>query len=87
MALIDDLIERRTTITTLLSNMSLGDVGDKPNAMTADGGTSVNHVEYRLSLYKELAEINKLIEQENAIQAAIDNEDGAWELATELYPE
>jgi hypothetical protein len=85
MALIDDLLARRATITADLNAMTKLTVGGKPDANTADGGTTVGHIKWRLSLYEELKEINKLIVQEQAIQAAIDGEDGGWEVVTEGY--
>lgn len=83
MALIDDLKARRATILADLNAMTKTSVGGKPNAMTSDGGTAIDHVQWRKSLYEELGQINKLILDEGAVQAAIDNEDGAWEVVTE----
>lgn len=84
MGLIDDLRARRETILADLSAMTKLTVGGKPNAMTADGGTSVDHQSWRLSLYKELQEINRLIKEESEIEAAIDGDDGAFEIITDI---
>lgn len=85
MALIDDLLARKATITADLNAMTKLTVGGKPNANTADGGTTVDHVKWRLSLYEELKQINALIIAEEQVQAAINNENGGWEVVTEGY--
>ena len=83
MSLIEDLQARRATILADLSAMTKLTVGGKPNAMTADGGTTVDHVRWRLSLYQELKQINELIKQESEVIAAAAGEDGGWEVVTE----
>ena len=85
MALIDDLLARKATITADLNAMTKLTAGGKPNAKTADGGTTVDHVRWRLSLYEELKKINELIIAEDQVQAAIDGENGGWEVVSEGY--
>lgn len=84
MSAIDQLLARRQTILNDLAEMTKISVGGKPDAMSADSGTSVAHRQWRMSLYDELKHINELIKQENEIQAAVDGNDGAFEIITEI---
>jgi hypothetical protein len=65
--------------------MSITSIGGKPNAMTADGGTSVDHVGFRKSLLEELKMLDEAIMREAEVQAAIDDEDGSWEIESQVY--
>ena len=85
MAVIDDLKARRATVAAQLAAMSLGTVGDKPNANTADGGTTVDHVGYRDSLYRELKMLDELILNAGKVEEALANQDGSWEIETQVY--
>lgn len=77
-AYIAGLIARRTEIISELSVMTKLTVGGKPNAMSADGGTSVDHVKWRLSLYDELEKIDKALMRVGAVENGLD--DAAWEI-------
>ena len=61
---------RRSAILLELSNMSATEAGGLPNH---SGKANVDHVGYRLSLYRELEHISKLIDQIC----------GGWEVVTE----
>jgi hypothetical protein len=65
--------------------MTLTSVGGKPNANTADGGTTVDHVGFRKSLLEELKMLDEAILREADVQAALDNEDGSWEIESQVY--
>lgn len=85
MAFIDDLRTRRATVAAELAAMTKLTVGGKPNAMTADGGTSVDHVGFRRSLLEELKMLDEAILREAEVQAALDDEDGSWEIESQVY--
>jgi hypothetical protein len=53
--------------------------------MTADGGTSVDHVGFRRSLLEELKMLDEAILREADVQAALDDEDGSWEIESQVY--
>jgi hypothetical protein len=85
MAILDDLKTRRATVAAELAAMTKLTMGGKPNAMTADGGTSVDHVGFRRSLLEELKMLDEAILREADVQAALDNEDGSWEIESQVY--
>jgi hypothetical protein len=85
MAFIDDLKTRRATVAAELAAMTKLTMGGKPNAMTADGGTSVDHVGFRRSLLEELKMLDEAILREADVQAALDDEDGSWEIESQVY--
>lgn len=86
MSVLTDLKARRATVASELASMSItSSVGGKPNAMTADGGTSVDHVGFRKSLLEELKMLDEAILREADVQAALDDEDGSWEIESQVY--
>jgi hypothetical protein len=85
MSVLDDLKTRRATVAAELAAMSKLSMGGKPNAMTADGGTSVDHVGFRRSLLEELKMLDDAILREAEVQSAIDDEDGSWEIESQVY--
>ena len=85
MAILDDLKTRRATVAAELAAMTKLTMGGKPNAMTADGGTSVDHVGFRRSLLEELKMLDEAILREAKVQAAFDDEDGSWEIESQVY--
>lgn len=85
MSVLDDLKARRVTVAAELAAMSLTTVGGKPNANTADGGTTVDHVGWRRSLLEELKMLDEAILREADVQAAIDDQDGSWEIESQVY--
>jgi hypothetical protein len=85
MSVLTDLKARRATVASTLASMSITSIGGKPNAMTADGGTSVDHVGFRKSLLEELKMLDEAILREAEVQAAIDDEDGSWEIESQVY--
>jgi hypothetical protein len=85
MSVLDDLKTRRATVAAELAAMSKLSMGGKPNAMTADGGTSVDHVGFRRSLLEELRMLDEAILREAEVQSAIDDEDGSWEIESQVY--
>ena len=73
---LENLKTRRATITARLAALTDGTgIGDKPNA---NGGQAVDHVGYKDGLYRELAEINKLIA--HLIATDVDSGGGPWEV-------
>lgn len=57
-----NLVKRRDQVAQKLADMDRDALaGSKPNVKTADGGTTVDHVGYRKSLYEELSMIDELI--------------------------
>ena len=67
--LYENLITRRNAIGVELAAMSTTTAGGKPT-YSADG-QSVNHVEYRKSLYEELAYIDKQINSAEGVYDVI----------------
>jgi hypothetical protein len=58
MALLDDLKTRRDAIGAELALLGVTKAGGKPNT---SGSNTVDHVGYKDGLYRELAELNRLI--------------------------
>ena len=85
MSVLSDLMTRRATVAAQLAAMTLTSVGGKPNAMTADGGTSVDHVGFRKSLLEELKMLDEAIIREAEVEAALNDEDGSWEIESQVY--
>lgn len=85
MGVLEDLKTRRATVAAELAAMSKLTVGGKPNANTADGGTTVDHVGWRRSLLEELKMLDEAILREAEVQAALDDEDGSWEIESQVY--
>lgn len=85
MSVLSDLRTRRATVAAQLAAMTLTTVGGKPNAMTADGGTSVDHVGFRKSLLEELKMLDEAIIREAEVEAALNDEDGSWEIESQVY--
>jgi len=85
MSVLTDLRTRRATVAAQLAAMTITTVGGKPNAMTADGGTSVDHVGFRKSLLEELKMLDEAILREAEVEAALADEDGSWEIESQVY--
>lgn len=85
MGVLEDLRTRRATVAAQLAAMTVSSIGGKPNANTADGGTTVDHVGYRRSLLEELKMLDEAILREAEVQAALDDEDGSWEIESQVY--
>lgn len=85
MSVLTDLRTRRATVAAQLAAMTITTVGGKPNAMTADGGTSVDHVGFRKSLLEELKMLDEAIMREAQVEAALADEDGSWEIESQVY--
>lgn len=85
MSVLDDLKARRAYVAAQLAAMLVTTVGGKPNANTADGGTTVDHVGYRRSLLEELKLLDEAILREAEVQAALDDQDGSWEIESNVY--
>ena len=87
MSVIDDLKTRRANVAARLASLTLtGSIpGDKPNANTADGGTTIDHVGYRQSLLGELRDLDEAILRAAQVDAAIANTDGSWEIESGHY--
>jgi hypothetical protein len=66
---LENLTTRRDAIATELAALTNSLAGGKPNA----GASGVDHVGYKDGLYRELAELDKLI------AAAQESSDGPWE--------
>jgi hypothetical protein len=76
---------RRNYVATQISEITKTTLGGKPNANTADGGTTIDHVAYRDSLYRELRELDAAIQREAVVAAALDDSDGSWEIESQVY--
>ena len=85
MSVLTDLRTRRATVAAELAAMSITTAGGKPNAMSADGGTSVDHVGFRKSLLDELKMLDEAILREAQVEAALSDEDGSWEIESQVY--
>lgn len=82
-AYIESLLVRRAAIVAELSVLDSTKAGGKPNLSQTDGGTAIDHMGYKKSLYNELKMIDEAIARDGATQAAIDaGEDGPFEIAT-----
>jgi hypothetical protein len=62
--LLENLITRRNAIGVELAALGVTKAGGLPN--TSGAGAGVDHVGYKDGLYRELAEINKLIAEQRA---------------------
>lgn len=61
---LDNLRTRRDQVCQRLADLDRdAAAGSKPNVKMADGGTTVDHVGFRKSLYEELEQLDKLIEK------------------------
>jgi len=61
---LDNLRTRRDQVCQRLADLDRdAAAGSKPNVKMADGGTTVDHVGFRKSLYEELEQLDKLIER------------------------
>ncbi len=85
MTVLSDLQARRAYVASQLAAMVVTSVGGKPNANTADGGTTVDHVGYRRSLLEELRMLDEAIMREAQVQSALDDQDGSWEVESNVY--
>ena len=61
---LDNLRTRRDQVCQRLADLDRdAAAGSKPNVKMADGGTTIDHVGFRKSLYEELDQLDKLIEK------------------------
>ena len=61
---LDNLRTRRDQVCQRLADLDRdAAAGSKPNVKMADGGTTIDHVGFRKSLYEELEQLDKLIEK------------------------
>lgn len=61
---LDNLRARRDQVCQRLADLDRdAAAGSKPNVKMADGGTTIDHVGFRKSLYEELEQLDKLIEK------------------------
>lgn len=61
---LDNLRTRRDHVCQRLADLDRDQAaGSRPNVRTADGGTTIDHVGFRKSLYDELEMLDKLIEK------------------------
>lgn len=79
------LVARRATIFAELNAMTNTTMGGKPNTRNQDGGLAIDHVGYRLSLYKELREIDALILAADITEDAINGTSGSFVVETQIH--
>lgn len=79
---IQNLKTRRSAIYNELAALSSTAAGGKPNQSGA--GTGVDHVGYKDGLYRELREIEELLDRIRNDEDA--GGDGAWEVTSEAVP-
>lgn len=84
---VDSLRARRLAVAQELANLDASAPGGLPNLAQQDGGTSVDHVGYRKSLYDELKMLDELIIANEMVDAAGDDNDGPVEEVTYGYIE
>mgnify|MGYP007100153554 CR=1 FL=1 len=84
-AYVTALLARRQTIYDELNAMTQTSKGGKPNTRNQDGGLAIDHVGYRLSLYKELREIDALLLQADQIDDVIAGTSGSFVVETHLH--
>ena len=61
---LDNLRTRRDQVCQRLADLDRdAAAGSKPNVKMADGGTTIDNVGFRKSLYEELEQLDKLIEK------------------------
>ena len=85
MTVLEALKTRREYVANQIAAIIMTGVGGKPNAMTADGGTTIDHVGYLDSLYRELEQLDAAIIREDEVQSSIEGSDPPWEIESQVY--
>lgn len=80
-AYLTNLITRRDAISAELAAMDSTKLGGLANVKDRDGGTTVDHVQYRLSLLEELEKINDQIKNAQSVDDAADGGDTVFEFS------
>ncbi len=82
--MLSNLLARRAAICAELASLSSTAAGGKPN--TSGDGVNVDHVGYKDGLYRELAELDRMIKQTREIQDYADGTDGPFEIDVRGVP-
>ena len=69
-AYLTNLITRRDAIAAELAAMNTTKAGGLPTVKDREGGTTIDHVQYRLSLLEELKDINSQIKDAQNVDDA-----------------
>lgn len=82
----DNAIARVRNIFAELAAIDATKAGGVPNTKSQDGGTTVDHVEYRLSLWKEVDYYMEFFGARSLaeLESIIDGDDGPFEITTEV---
>lgn len=82
----ENAITRVQAIFTELAALDATKAGGLPNTKTQDGGTTVDHVGYRLSLWKELEHLQKVLGARSLaeLEEIVSGNDGPFEVTTEV---
>ena len=83
-AYLTNLITRRNNIAAELAAMDSTKAGGKPSVKNQDGGTSVDHVQYHLSLMEALKQVNDEIARAQTIDDLADGAEYTFEFSTIL---
>lgn len=80
------LVLRRDAIVAELASLTSTSMGGKANVKDRDGGTTVDHVGYRMSLLEELAKINDAIKDAQNVEDMANGGDYTFEFDTMYEP-
>jgi hypothetical protein len=81
----ENLVTRLEAIGVELAAIDATKVGGIANLAHSSGGTSVDHYKYKMSLYEEMAAIQKQLLEMDQLEAAMDGTDGPAEEITRGY--
>lgn len=92
---LENLLIRRAAVSEEISLLDEVDGNGKPknpgglpDVKSSDGGVTTQHYQHKMGLYKELSEINKLIQDEIAVNNALSSGAGdPYEFQTVIWPE
>lgn len=75
---------RLNAIAAELAALDATKLGGRANTKTQDGGTTIDHVGYRMSLLNEQEKLLRALRDAPMVEASIAGEDGPFEIETEL---
>lgn len=79
-----NIVRRLEAIAAELAQLDACAAGGKPNVLTEDGGTTIDHVGYRKSLLAEMEFLENRLKNAAEVEQALNaDSDGPFEIMTE----